>query len=194
MDAARHEQFAAAFVRCQDRVYGYIVTMLPNRHDAEDVFQQTSLILWRKWDQFEPPARHNNKSTESDEATASPFTDAEFIAWACGIARYEVRNFLRRRGRERVVLSEQMMSELADVRLEAQPALQQRRGLLAECVEKLDFLAREMLQRCYAGREPIKLIAQQFRTTPNAIHLRLRRIRRELLECIERGSSMEDMP
>ena len=54
MDTARHEQFARAFVQYQDRVYGHIVTMLPNRHDAEDVFQQTSLILWQKWEQFDP--------------------------------------------------------------------------------------------------------------------------------------------
>jgi RNA polymerase sigma-70 factor (ECF subfamily) len=189
MDAARHEQFAGAFVRCQDRVYGYVVTMLPNRHDAEDVFQQTSLILWRKWEEFDPASRQSS-SAAPDQPGA--FSDEEFIAWACGIARYEVRNFLRRHGRERVTLSEQMLNELADVRLEVQPALQRRRGLLAECVEKLDFLAREMLQRCYAGREPIKTIARQFHTTPNAIHLRLRRIRRELLECVERGSSRED--
>jgi RNA polymerase sigma-70 factor (ECF subfamily) len=189
MDATRHEQFAAAFVRCQDRVYGHIVTMLPNRHDAEDVFQQTSLILWRKWDQFNP-AGHGARASTPEAASA--FSDSDFIAWACGIARNEVRNFLRLRRRERVTLSDQMMSELADMRLEVQPALQQRRGLLAECVEKLDFLAREMLHRCYAGREPLKIIAQQFRTTPNSLHLRLRRIRRELLECVERGSRMED--
>ena len=55
------------FLQHQDRVYGYIVLMLPNRHDAEDVFQQTSLILWQKWDQFDP--------------------EQDFLSWACGIAR-----------------------------------------------------------------------------------------------------------
>ena len=57
MDSVRHDRFARAFLQCQERVYGYIVTMLPNRHDAEDVFQQTSLILWQKWDQFDPQIR-----------------------------------------------------------------------------------------------------------------------------------------
>ena len=96
MDTARHEQFARAFVQYQDRVYGYIATMLPNRHDAEDVFQQTSLILWQKWEQFDP--------------------ERDFLSWACGIARNEVRNFLRRHGRARVVLSERLMDELAEVK------------------------------------------------------------------------------
>ena len=48
------DQFAEQFLRSQRRVYAYIVSMLPNRADAEEVFQQTSLILWRKWADFAP--------------------------------------------------------------------------------------------------------------------------------------------
>ncbi len=172
MDTVRHEQFARAFVQHQDRVYGHIVTMLPNRHDAEDVFQQTSLVLWQKWEQFD--------------------TSRDFLPWACGIAHNEVRNFLRRRGRDRVLLSEKMMNELADVRAEQQPLLDRRRRLLAECMKKLDFLAREMIERSYAGRESFGAIARQFRITPNALYLRLRRIRRELMECIDQGTNREE--
>ncbi|MEN6449240.1 MAG: sigma-70 family RNA polymerase sigma factor [Thermoguttaceae bacterium] len=164
MNATRHEQFAKAFIEHQSRIYGYIVTMLPNRHDADDVFQQTSLILWQKWDQFTP--------------------DGEFIRWACGIAHNEVRNFLRRHRGDRVTLSETLLGNLAEVRLETQPLLEARRTMLAECMKKLPFIARELLDRCYAGRQSIKAIAQQFRTTPNALYLRLRRVRRDLMECM----------
>jgi len=197
MDSIRHEQFARAFVQHQDRVYGYIVTMLPNRHDAEDVFQQTSLILWQKWDQFVVPPSGGEKfvvppSGGSDRL--EPELPTLFLRWACGIAHNEVRNFLRRRSRDRVVFSEKLMSDLAEVRLDVQPLLEARRGLLAECMKKLDYIAREMLDRCYAGRESIKQIAQQFRTTPNALYLRLRRIRRELMECVEQGTKREEAP
>lgn len=174
MDSIRHEQFAKAFVQQQGRIYGCIVTMLPNRHDAEDVFQQTSLILWQKWEQFDQKQ--------------------DFVAWACGIARNEVRNFLRTRGRERVAFSDKLMNELADVRLEVQPLLEKRRNLLVACMKKLDFLARELLERCYQNKEPMKIIARQLRTTTNGLYLRLRRIRRELLDCIERGDDGEDAP
>ena len=101
MDSHRQEQFARAFLQYQDRLYGHIVLMLPNRHDAEDVFQQTSLILWKKWDEFD--------------------WGGDFLAWACGIAHNEVRNFLRHRGRDRLVLSDKLLDDLADVR--SRPAL-----------------------------------------------------------------------
>ena len=172
MDSDRQEQFARAFLQYQDRLYGHIVLMLPNRHDAEDIFQQTSLILWKKWEDFD--------------------RGGDFLRWACGIAHNEVRNFLRRRGRDRMVLSEKLLNNLADVRLREQPLLDRRHSLLTECIKRLDFAAREMLERCYAGRNSMRAIAEQFRTTPNALYLRLRRIRRELMECVEQHAGKED--
>jgi RNA polymerase sigma-70 factor, ECF subfamily len=171
MDTSRHQQFAQQFIRHQDRVYGYIVTMLPNRHDAEDVFQQTSLILWQKWERFDP--------------------SRDFLAWACGIAHNEVRNFLRSHSHDRVVLSETMLQQLADLRIESQPILEPRRRALVDCMQKLDFLCREMLERCYANGASMKAVARQFRMTPNALYLRLRRIRRDLMECVHRATGEE---
>ena len=174
MDTVRSRQFAQQFVLHQDRIYGYIVTMLPNRQDAEDVFQQTSLILWQAWDQFDPRR--------------------DFVAWACSVARNAVRNFLRSRGRDRLVFSEKLMNTISDLRLESRSILEERRSLLVECVRKLDFMGRQLLERCYAGRESMKTIAQQFHMTPNAVYLRLRRIRRELMDCIQRAVNREDSP
>ena len=78
MNSDRNQQFAQQFLRHQNRIYGYIVTLLSNQHDAEDVFQQTSLILWQKWDQYDP--------------------GRDFVGWACGIAHNEVRNFFAAAG------------------------------------------------------------------------------------------------
>src|SRR5437763_3161330 len=98
MDSAQqHDLFVERFVRSQDRIYAYVATLLPNRADAEEVFQQTSLALWKKWRQY--------------DATR------DFVRWACGMAHYEVRNFLRKRAdKGRVYLSDDVLSEVAEVR------------------------------------------------------------------------------
>jgi RNA polymerase sigma-70 factor (ECF subfamily) len=45
MDSSeQHDQFVERFIRCQARIYAFVVTLLPNRADADEVFQQTSLI------------------------------------------------------------------------------------------------------------------------------------------------------
>src|SRR3954469_15981596 len=92
------DQFVQQFVRCQDRVYAYIATLLPNRSDAEEVFQQTSLALWKKWPQYEP--------------------GRDFVRWACGMAHLEVSAFLRKHaGRRSTGLSEEVLLEVAQARL-----------------------------------------------------------------------------
>jgi len=115
-----HDQFAERFVRSQDRIYAYVVTLLPNRNDAEEVFQQTSLVLWKKWQQFDP--------------------GRDFVAWACGIAHHEVRNFLRKhKDRGRVYLSEDVMAEVAQARLEFHDVLEERRQALRHCLDRKNW-------------------------------------------------------
>ena len=38
----------------QRRLYQFIVTLLGNTVDADDVFQETSLAIWSAFDQFKP--------------------------------------------------------------------------------------------------------------------------------------------
>ena len=54
MGPLNSDQFMELFVTAQSQVYGYIATLLPNRADADDLFQQTSLVLWRKREQYDP--------------------------------------------------------------------------------------------------------------------------------------------
>lgn len=75
MPSTPQDDFARLFIENQGRLYGYIATLLPNRDDAEEVLQRTSMVLWQKWENYE--------------------TDRGFLPWARGIALNEVRNLLR---------------------------------------------------------------------------------------------------
>jgi len=81
MNQPPHEQFVSLLARHHNLIRGFIGTLLPHQTDADDVFQQTCLVLWRKWDTFD--------ETQS------------FSSWACGIAFYEVKNFQRVQSRDR---------------------------------------------------------------------------------------------
>jgi RNA polymerase sigma-70 factor (ECF subfamily) len=168
MDSSpQQDQFVEQFLRSQDRIYAYVATLLPNRADAEEVFQQTSLILWKKWHQFDP--------------------SRDFVRWACGMAHFEVRNFLRKHtDRGRVYLSDHVLEEVAQVRLELQDMLEARRHALLHCLDQLDPGNRELLERCYAGKDSIKTIAENRGQRPNALYMTLKRLRRILFDCINR--------
>jgi RNA polymerase sigma-70 factor (ECF subfamily) len=44
-----HEEFVALFVRHEAAIHSFILTLLPRLDDAEDVMQQASLTMWRKF-------------------------------------------------------------------------------------------------------------------------------------------------
>ena len=173
MDAAQqHDQFVERFVRSQDRIYAYVATLLPNRADAEEVFQQISLLLWKKWQQFDP--------------------DRDFVAWACGMVHHEVRNFLRKhRDRGRVYLSEDVLAEVGHVRLELHDVLESRRQALQRCLDQLGSQNRSLLERCYAGQNSIKDVAADLGKRPNMVYMMLKRLRRILFDCINRTMNAE---
>jgi RNA polymerase sigma-70 factor (ECF subfamily) len=166
MDSSfQHDQFVERFVRSQDRIYAYVVTLLPNRADAEEVFQQTSLALWKKWRQFDP--------------------GRDFVRWACGMAHYEALSFLRKHAdRRRVALSEEVLSAVAEDRLDLQDDLEARRTALRQCLDRLKREKRQLLERCYAGKDSIKQIAADLGRSPNVVYMTLKRLRRVLFDCI----------
>jgi RNA polymerase sigma-70 factor (ECF subfamily) len=173
MDSSpQHDQFVERFVRFQGRIYAYVVTLLPNRADAEEVFQQTSLILWKKWQQFDP--------------------NGDFLRWACGVAHHEVQNFLRKHNlRGQVYLSEEVLADVAQVRLDQHDLLEARRRALRSCLDRLKQSRRELLERCYAGTDSIKTIAENLGQSPNMLYMTLKRLRRALFDCISRTLAAE---
>ena len=88
--------FVALFVKNQRRIYGYILTVVPDCNEADDLFQQTSMVLWEKASEFR--------------------ADGDFVRWGCGIAHNLIRNWRVKRGRDRHCFSDAMMDRIAAVR------------------------------------------------------------------------------
>src|SRR5260370_38282020 len=85
---SRQAEFASCLREIQTRLYGYIHSLARDLNDTDDLFQQTALILWKKFDEFD--------------------SRRSFFSWACGIARLEVVNFLRSRARQRLYFSDDL--------------------------------------------------------------------------------------
>src|SRR5262249_40395749 len=123
-------EFAEFLRQNQARLYGYIHSLVRDLNDADDLFQQTTLILWKKFGDFD--------------------RQRSFFSWACGVARLEIANFLRSRGRQRLYFSDDLNLLLIEAQVEmADEELEDRRDALARCVEKLRQRDRELLIECY---------------------------------------------
>jgi RNA polymerase sigma-70 factor (ECF subfamily) len=158
------DSFAELFVTSQTRIFGFIATMLPNRTEAEEVFQQTSLILWKKWAQYD--------------------AERNFLSWACGIARLEVFNHLRRLQRTGAHLSEGMMARLAEQYVREELEIRERHEALDDCLEQLAPRQRQLVERYYGGTEKVPEIATELGRSANAVYKTLRKIRLALFSCV----------
>ena len=161
-------EFARLLGRDQGRIYGYVHSLVRDLNDADDLFQQTTVVLWKKFAEYDP-AR-------------------SFFSWACGIARFEVANFLRSRGRSRLYFSDELNLMLIEAAEEmTSDETEDRRAALAECVGKLRERDRDLLRECYDDGASIPEVAERHGRVPQSVHNSLRRIRRSLFECIRRA-------
>jgi len=68
--------FLALLVPNQMRIQAFILTLVPNVADAEDIYQETVYVMWDKISTFE--------------------IGTDFVAWAVTIAKFKILELLRR--------------------------------------------------------------------------------------------------
>jgi RNA polymerase sigma-70 factor (ECF subfamily) len=159
-------EFAEYLRQHQSQLFGYIHSLVRDLNDADDVFQQTAVILWNKFAEFD--------------------RQRGFVPWACGVARLEVGNFLRSRSRRRLYFTDELNLLLVDTHAKLPPSeLEDRRVALGQCLQKLRERDRRLLEHCY-GEPGVNSTAQRQGRSPQSVHNSLRRIRRALFECIRR--------
>jgi len=160
------EEFARLFSRNARRIYGFIMTLVFNHHDAEEVFQNTSVVLWNKFADFKP--------------------GSNFFAWASRIAYYEVLSLMKQQRRSRT-LSEEVLELLADEAVALSDGSSARYEALEECLSRLTAPDRELLQERYYYQRPPKQIAANQSRSVHSIYRALSRIHNLLLNCVQRN-------
>lgn len=162
-------EFLQLFTHHQRRLFLYILSQIPNPIDAEEVQQETNVVIWSKYSQFRP--------------------GTNFLAWVSQIANFEVMKFRSRRKRDRMQFSDEFLETVSREALERSDELEERRKALIECIEKLRPKDRELIQQRYAPGERGKHLAEQIGRPANSVYQSLGRIRRSLMECIQRRLS-----
>lgn len=166
-DPNRYEEFATLMELSTSRVLSYLHAMLLDWNDAEDAFQETCLVLWQKFDEFE--------------------SGTSFSAWALRIAQHKVMNFQKKHRRHSAMFSATLRDEL-QTEFEGRDADDAAAGLaaLSGCMKKLNQSDHGLVKQSYVEGIPVRQIADAVGRSPESIHHSLRRIRVWLLDCIRR--------
>ena len=173
-DPQRYDEFAELVRLSTSRVLSYIQALLLNWNDTEDLFQETCLTLWQKFDEFRP--------------------GTSFLAWALRIAQHKVMNFQKKQARHTIFtanLRDALMTEIADRGTEAAAA---SLAALSGCMDRLTEDDKQMLTQCYVDGVLVRQIADAMGRSPKSVQNSLHRIRNRLLDCIHRELQQAEMP
>lgn len=173
MATTNPREFIRLLMENERRIHAYIFTLVGNRADADDLLQETSLVLWDKFSEFSGP-------------------DENFIRWAFRVAWLTCQNFRRRKGRSKLLFSNELAEKIADRVTDITSELDQRKRLLDFCLNKLTPNDRELLQLRYEIGASIESTAERAGRTQQAVYKALSRLRASLYECVNRQMSWED--
>ncbi len=164
--------FLEGVTKAQRSLHAFIVSILRNAVDADDVLQETNLVLWRKATEFDP--------------------SRPFMPWALRIAQLQAMAFLKQKKQlNRVAFSEELLSLVAEEAIVEITEQDARRVALAGCLQKLPAHHRLLIAQRYEPGGSVNNLAQERNTAPKALSEMLRRIRTSLMKCIERTTTLE---
>jgi len=165
--------FVNQLTACQHKIYAFILTLVPNWSDADDLMQETAEVMWRK---FQDAGQINN-----------------FCAWGKGIARNKVLNFYAKKKRERVLFDDSLLKDV--IEREEKTSLQEELRLqaLQQCLHKLRSNDRHLIQALYGHDITIKKLAEKVQRPVQGLYKAMARIHHSLLQCVRRSLAiMED--
>jgi RNA polymerase sigma-70 factor (ECF subfamily) len=168
-DQSRAREFLELYSSCQSRLYVYIVTLIGNHWDAYDILQDTNLVLWQKFEQFEQ--------------------GTSFMAWAREVARYRVLRYRQLHANDTPTLEPSVLDVLAGRLDGIDERYDSAYGVaLPDCIEKLSDGDRELIALRYGNGTAVKTIAERLHRSVNGVSQSLGRIRRLLRTCMEEAT------
>ena len=132
------DQFVELIAGCQGRLFAHIVAVLGNADRANEVLQETNLVLWRKSDDFE--------------------MGTNFDAWAFRVASFQVMAYRQRQLRDKLMFDQNLVENISRRVQERSECYETRLKQLDRCIEKLPARSRDVIKRRYRG-EPKRATA-----------------------------------
>ncbi|MHC5160788.1 MAG: sigma factor, partial [Planctomycetota bacterium] len=85
------EEFLSLLMSNQRRINSYVLSLVPNMNDADDIMQETITVLWRKFDEFQ--------------------VGTNFASWGMKVAFYCVLDFRKKKAKDKLVFSDDLLNQ-----------------------------------------------------------------------------------
>jgi RNA polymerase sigma-70 factor (ECF subfamily) len=170
-NTANASDFVHLFLTHQRRILTYLAAIVGNIGDAEDLLQETGVVLWEKFEGYEP--------------------DSDFAAWAMAIAHNKALEHMRKTGRRNALLRGEVAHMLAQQASQMSQRLEAEHRALSQCLDKLPARLRQVVAQRYEERAQVQAVAQRIGRSAVTVRKMLRQAYSLLLDCITRRLETE---
>ena len=173
IDNIDYRNYMSLLSKNYQRIYNFILLLVSNHNNADDIMQETSILMFEKFNCFEQ--------------------GTDFLAWAKTIARYKTLEYLRKQKSDKMVFNPDIL-ELIEQDYEKH--FSQRDDMvdkLRKCVSVLPHVDRQLLGLRYYEDISAVDIAKRFGCSFQKIYRDISRINSTLLHCIKHKIRMEEL-
>lgn len=171
-----HREITSEFVRLitanQSQIYAYVMSLVGNCVDADDVMQETTATMWQKFGEFKP--------------------GTDFVSWGVAIAYYKVREFRRTHRHEKFQFDDEVLDILFQ---KARHELRDSNVYLSklqDCMRKLNSHDYQLVKLRYISGVSMNDLSRRFNKTVRNIYYQMAKVHDLLMRCIERSISAEE--
>lgn len=157
--------FTRQWTAALPKVAAFVGSMVFDPSDRDDVLQDCAVAAMTSFDRYD--------------------SSRPFAAWVIGVARNQVRLYLRRKSKDPHVFDDDALDALVEAFSRVKPDVEHKLTQLEYCVERLEGRARQLCEFRYAHDMKPAAIAAELDMTPNTVAKSLQRIREQLRECME---------
>jgi RNA polymerase sigma-70 factor, ECF subfamily len=164
-DDNRAKLFVTLLAQCERALNGYIISLVPNWNDADDILQETKLRLWEQFDNYD--------------------RQKDFGAWSRTVAHFQILTYRKQSSRQSVRFTKAFVDLVAVEAGKVAIDAQLRHRLLGECLATLSDAGRKLLTMCYSGKLSIKDVALKLGRSVRGLQQAVANLRKNLQQCIE---------
>lgn len=168
--SALSAEFVKLFDADKNRLYAYIYAYVMDRNAADDIFQETSMTLWREFEKFEP--------------------GSNFKKWANGIAFNRVRHFRQANKKYQLGLSDDFLQEFSDTmaaKTESSHNVSDKWLHLQHCSALLPTSLKNTYHAFYIEKQKAQEIADSSGKSIYAVRKMIHTLRKQLFNCVAKN-------
>lgn len=159
--------FVRLLSRYQGQIYSYILSVVGNYSDSDDILQETSSKLWDKFEQYEP--------------------GTDFLKWSLSVAYYRILEYRKNaKRRNKIIYTDDFVKNLSDSAPTYLSSTREHLEKLKDCIGKLPPSDTSLIAMRYYKSISVREIASRINKPIRSVYAALTRIQHLLLKCINR--------